>query len=62
MKRFEKNRGERRSFYCPNQLWTIMKRELKDTYSISEFIKHAIRAKLRKDFDREDLKDEEEEE
>ena len=43
---FEEERGERRSFYCPNKLWNEMIKATKDCYSISEFIKQAINEKL----------------
>ena len=45
---FEDKRSERRSFYCPNSLWKEMLDATKDCYSVSEFIKQAIREKLKK--------------
>jgi len=45
---FEENRGERRSFYCSNKMWREIKEATKDCYSISEFIKQAVREKLGK--------------
>jgi len=45
---FEERRGERRSFYCPNKLWEAIKEATKDCYSISEFIKQAVKEKLQK--------------
>jgi len=46
---FEEKRGERRSFYCPNKLWEAMKLATNDCYSISEFIKQAIKEKLERE-------------
>ncbi|MCK5283907.1 MAG: hypothetical protein KAK00_11005 [Nanoarchaeota archaeon] len=43
---FEENRGERRSFYCPNKLWNEMINATKDCYSVSTFIQIAIKKKL----------------
>ncbi len=45
---FEEKRGERRSFYCSNKLWNEMIKVTKDCYSVSEFIKQAIKEKLEK--------------
>ncbi len=44
--KFEEDRGERRSFYCPNQLWDGMIKQTKDCYSVSTFIQMAIKEKL----------------
>ena len=43
---FEENRGERRSFYCSNKLWNEIKKQKKDCYSYSQFIRTAIDEKL----------------
>ena len=52
---FELNRGETRSFYCPNKLWNKVKKQNKDCYSISVFIQMAIKEKLKKIIRDEDL-------
>jgi len=43
---YEQNRGERRSFYCPNSLWNEIKEACKDKCSVSEFVKEAVKEKL----------------
>jgi hypothetical protein len=43
---YEETRGERRSFYCSNQLWKEIKDACNDCYSMSEFIKRAVKEKL----------------
>lgn len=48
MTEFEENRSERRSFYCSNKLWNEMVKACNDCYSVSEFIKQAIKEKLGK--------------
>jgi len=48
MTEFEENRAERRSFYYSNKLWKEIKKATKDCYSISEFVKMAVREKLEK--------------
>ena len=44
---FEEKRGERRSFYCSNKLWNAMLEATSDCMSVSEFVKQAVREKLK---------------
>ena len=40
-------RGERRSFYCSNELWEEMRRHVNGKCSLSKFIKQAIHEKIK---------------
>jgi len=51
---YEQNRGERRSFYCPNSLWKKLVEECKGKCSVSEFVKEAIMEKLKQKSDNKD--------
>ncbi len=49
-----KKRNRRRSLSISDKLWEEIERSLKDTMSVSGFIKQAIVEKLEKDFDYKD--------
>ena len=42
-------RGYRRSFFCPELLWKEMKKETKNCYSVSQYIRFAVIEKLKRE-------------
>ena len=46
---FEMQRSERRSFFCPNTLWTEVLKKTKDKISISTYIRQAIEEKMERE-------------
>ena len=46
---YEEQRGERRSFFCPNKLWKELQKKTKDNISISTYIKQAIEEKFQRE-------------
>jgi hypothetical protein len=46
---YEEQRGERRSFFCPNKLWKELQKKTKDNMSISTYIKQAIEEKMKRE-------------
>lgn len=44
---FEFQRGERRSFYCSNELWDKIQKMASDEASISQYIQKVIEEKLK---------------
>jgi hypothetical protein len=48
-RRFERDRAERRSFYCPNRVWNEINKQTKDCISVSTYIVSAIIEKMQTD-------------
>ncbi len=46
MNEFEMLRGERRSFFCPNKLWTELRKQTDDCVSVSTYMRQAIIEKM----------------
>jgi len=46
---YEIQRGERRSFFCPNKLWKEVKKQTNDCFSTSQYIRMAILEKMKRD-------------
>ncbi|MFH1848859.1 MAG: hypothetical protein ABH879_01600 [archaeon] len=52
---YELLRSERRSFFCPNNLWKELQKKTGDNISISTYIKQAIVEKMiKEEFEKKD--------
>jgi hypothetical protein len=49
MEAFEMNRGERRSFFCPNTQWQELLKRTNDCISLSTYIRQAIEEKMERE-------------